>query len=145
MPCIRMMSLWLWISLYLWTVPVCYSLCINRRSPAPTRVPLSPPGKYSWLSLVGICPGSSVAIMIMGWDSATQITKYKLLSSVQRPVQHQNTMVIIYISHKWPHLTGFLKKKKKEEKRAFLLLHWKCENDHLYNTASALNIDMPTM
>lgn len=84
--CIYMTSLSLWIPSDTWTVPACYSFYINRHSPTPTWVPLSP-----WLSLAWMCPISVLAIKIMDWDGATQI-KNKKLSSIQlRTSKHNGT------------------------------------------------------
>lgn len=83
--------------------------------------------------------------MIMGWDSATQITKYKLLSSVQ-PGTSKHNGNHLHQSQVAPLNRLFEeKKKKKRRKEHSCCCIEKCENDHLYNTASALNIDMPTM
>jgi hypothetical protein len=57
-----------------------------------------------------MCPVSAAAAMkIMDCDHGTPDTKQELSASSP---DHQRIMAIIYINHKWLHLTVFLKKKE---------------------------------
>lgn len=117
------------------TSPACLSLSADILNP--NKVPPAPP----LLLLAGMGPATPISIKIIGGDSRLQI---KTQGSAVSSPEHQNTKAIIYISHKWLHLTAFLRGKKKKEK-SILVAALKCENDHLYNTAPGLNTKMPTM